>query len=85
MLNLLESKIGGDTNVGTLEDNRTWPIAFIFKKYDEGVAYSQMSFVMRNGHYVGVQLNADVPFRKMMDLATKLHDDVENSYKEFFK
>ncbi|GAI40257.1 unnamed protein product [marine sediment metagenome] len=44
-----------------------------------------MSFVMRNGQFMGIQLSANVPFRKMRDLVTKLHDDVKNSYKEFFK
>lgn len=82
-------RIGGDTNIGILESNEPWPIAMVFKKYKEGMAYGQMAFVRGDKNkekpYVGIALTTKTPFKKMENLAKKLHVDVQDSYKEFFE
>ena len=83
----LGKKIRGYVDAGTLEDRGIWPIAFVFKKYNTGVAYARLCFrwieSKEKTPFVGFGIRTETSFRNRQTLTQKLTEDITKCYKKF--
>ncbi len=88
LVRFIGEKIKAEVDMG----DEDWP-AFMFKRYKEGIAYTQIAFVNfvdywdskeEKENFVSMFLSTDTPFKNRRCLTKKLHKEIKDSYVKFF-